>query len=372
MVKQQYDDVYWMQKALDLAILGQYTTRPNPCVGCVIVKDNKCIGTGWHQVAGGPHAEVYALREASENANGATCYVTLEPCAHYGRTPPCCEALVKAGVKRVVIAASDPNPFVNGSGENYLLKNGIKVTTGILKKQAEKINRGFLKRMREGRPWLTLKLGMTLDGKIADFDGNSQWITSQKSRQDVQALRARHDAILSTARTVMRDGARLTVRILPDDFPKNTSLSFKQPLRVVIDRQAVLPETAAIFDQNDPVLIYSAKKRDKTFNESVDQHVISQNGSVLNFEEILDDLGRRGISSVLVEAGGTLAGSILSQGLVDELVVYLAPSILGQTAKAGWVLPEALSLNQKYNMYFDRVQTLGNDIKIEAYYREAS
>ncbi|OGT31042.1 MAG: riboflavin biosynthesis protein RibD [Gammaproteobacteria bacterium RIFCSPHIGHO2_12_FULL_35_23] len=364
------DNLYWMKKALRLAAKGQYTTRPNPCVGCVIVKDGQEVGSGWHQCAGEPHAEVYALQEVGELAQGATCYVTLEPCAHHGRTPPCCQVLVKAGIQHVVIANEDPNPFVNGKGVEYLKANGVEVLSGILAEEGKKLNRAFFKRMREGKSWVTLKLGTTLDGKIADFKGDSQWITGHLARQDVQKLRARHDAVLSTARTVMKDEARLTVRTLPDDLPESLKSRFKQPLRVILDRKALLPKEAAIFKEEHPVLVYTAKSLSKD-NQLVDyQWVPTLSDQTLDLPAIFNDLAQREINSVLVEAGGVLGGALLNQGLVDEIVIYMAPSLLGQQAQSGIVFPEALSLSQRYQLQFDEVQTLGSDIKIAAYYKE--
>jgi len=368
----KHDDLYWIRKALMLAAKGQYTTRPNPCVGCIIVKDGQEVGSGWHQCAGEPHAEVYALQEAGELAQGATCYVTLDPCAHHGRTPPCCQALVKAGVRRVVIAAKDPNPLVNGKGVEYLKASGVEVLSGILAEESEKLNHAFFKRMRKGKPWVTLKLGTTLDGKIADFKGDSQWITGHLAREDVQKQRARHDAILSTAKIVMKDDARLTVRILPDDLPEPLRARFKHPLRVILDRKAVLPKKAKIFNQGHPILVYTAKPLYETHQHADYQQVPTLPDQTLNLHAVFDDLAERGMNSVLVESGGTLGGALINQGLVDEIIIYMAPSLLGQQAKPGLVFPEALSLNQRHRLQFDEVKTLGSDIKIKAYYQEAS
>lgn len=358
-------DSQWMQLALDLAKRGQYTARPNPCVGCVLVKDNQLLAQGWHEIAGEPHAEVYALQQAGQLAQGATCYVTLEPCAHHGRTPPCCEALVKAGVARVIIAATDPNPVVAGRGIAYLQANGIEVVTGVLNEEAKYLNRAFMKRMCYQKPWLTLKLAMTLDAKLADFQRKSQWITSDVARADVQQLRARHDAIMTGIGTVLADDPSLTVRDLPKDLSANLNDKFKQPLRVVLDSQGRMPVNAKMLIQSGDTLIFSLKHNELlATKKNVSQTIVSQNAQDrLDLVAVLMNLAQREINSVLVECGSELASALLEENLVDELVIYYAPKILGQ-GMAAFSFQHALPLAAAKQFNIQEALVLGNDVKL--------
>lgn len=360
-------DLIWMQHALQLARQGQYTARPNPCVGAILVKDEHIIGRGWHQCTGEAHAEVHALREAGSDAFGATCYVTLEPCCHYGHTPPCCEALVKVGISRVVAAMRDPHPKVNGQGLLYLQNQGIEVVVGVLEAEAQMLNRAFLKRVVHHKPWLSLKLGMTLDGKISDFAGNSHWITGDSARRDVQTLRASHAAIMSTATTVMADNARLTVRELPADLPIECGDKFKQPLRVLLDRQLKMDFNHAFFQEEGEILVYTHNPVmiEKKAHIEV-MPMTRDNAGHLSLPAILEDLAQRQINSVLIEAGGRFSGQMLQSDLVDEWILYLSGKIIGPQGQSAFYMDKALELTESLSLKFQSIALCGTDIKIVA------
>ena len=317
-------DQYWMQQAIELARLGQYSTKPNPNVGCVIVKDGQLIGEGYHPKAGQPHAEVFALRQAGEHAKGATAYVTLEPCAHYGRTPPCAEALVKAQVKKVVVACSDPNPLVAGKGVQILQAAGIEVETGLCVETAKTLNLGFLKAMSMGSPYVRLKIASSLDGRTAMASGESKWITGAIARQDVQHWRAISGAVITGIQTVLVDDCELNVREL-----EGVDLtSVVQPKRVVLDRQGQLPLSAKILKNPETVMVMTPFRQ-----ELADLGVIQLAPQPLS--QLLQTLTQQyQIYDVLVEAGATLSTAFLQQGLVDEMISYVAPTLLGQSARA--------------------------------------
>lgn len=359
-------DQFYMQQAIELAKLGRFTTPPNPNVGCVIVKDDHIIGEGYHQKAGEPHAEVYALIMAGNKAQGATAYVTLEPCSHFGRTPPCADALIKAGITRVVVAMQDPNPSVAGNGIKRLRDAGIEVIVGVLYEQAEAINKGFLKCMRTGIPYVQLKLASSLDGKIAMASGESKWITSSTARQDVQQYRAQASCILSTRATVQADNASLTVRYneLPNEIRKIYPLeNIRQPVRVIIDSQNRLTGDENIFSQLGETWIVRKqyipiiKPNTKLIIESSDQNYI-------DLVELLKELGKNQINSVWVEAGAHLAGALIEQDLVDELIIYYAPKLLGHNAKDLCVLPNLKKLSLAPQFQFESVKAIGDDLKI--------
>lgn len=297
-----------MGRALELAAQGRTSTQPNPRVGCVIAVGEQIIGEGWHQRSGEPHAEVFALREAGERARGATAFVTLEPCNHHGRTPPCSEALIAAGVARVIYASGDPNPRVDGSGAARLREAGIVVEQGLRASEGEELNLGFFSRMRRQRPWLRLKMAASLDGRTATASGESQWITSEAAREDVQRWRAESAAILSTSATVLADDPRLSVRL--PDVPR-------QPLRVLLDRDGKIPAHARLFSEPGEVLQLTSKE------------IALDASGRLSLPAVLSTLNAREINEVWTEAGATLAGSLIAANLVDELVVYLAPMLLG-------------------------------------------
>jgi diaminohydroxyphosphoribosylaminopyrimidine deaminase/5-amino-6-(5-phosphoribosylamino)uracil reductase len=317
-------DQYWMQQAIELAKRGLYSTKPNPNVGCVIVKDDQLIGQGFHPKAGQPHAEVFALREAGEQAQGATAYVTLEPCAHYGRTPPCAEALVKAQVKKVVVACPDPNPLVAGKGVQILENAGIEVEIGICEDLAAQLNQGFLKAMSTGMPYVRLKVASSLDGRTAMASGESKWITGSAARQDVQHWRAISGAVITGIKTVIADDCQLNVRSL-----NNFDIEMvAQPKRVVLDRQGRLPLNAKILANPETVMVMGPYRQ-----ELADLGVIQL--EIQPLKMLLQTLSKQHqIYDVLVEAGATLSTAFLQEGLVDELISYIAPTLLGKSARA--------------------------------------
>ncbi|WP_294614236.1 bifunctional diaminohydroxyphosphoribosylaminopyrimidine deaminase/5-amino-6-(5-phosphoribosylamino)uracil reductase RibD [uncultured Gilliamella sp.] len=359
-------DLFYMQQAIELAKLGRFTTTPNPNVGCIIVKDNQIIGQGYHQKAGGPHAEVYALQMAGNNVKGATAYVTLEPCSHFGRTPPCADALIKSGIKRVVIAMQDPNPNVAGQGIKRLNDAGIEVSVGVLAAQAELLNKGFLKRMRTGLPYVQLKLATSLDGKIAMASGESKWITSTIARQDVQQFRAQACCILSTRSTVQADNASLTVRYaqLPDNVKHNyLPKNLRQPVRVIIDSQHRLTgdenifkqpgETWIVRKQNIPVMLPNTKLIiESSTNNNIDLTIL------------LKTLGEQQINSVWVEAGSQLAGALIEQELIDELIIYYAPKLLGHNAIDMCKLTNLQKLSLAPHFRFESTKMVGEDLRV--------
>ncbi|MBJ8439002.1 bifunctional diaminohydroxyphosphoribosylaminopyrimidine deaminase/5-amino-6-(5-phosphoribosylamino)uracil reductase RibD [Acinetobacter lactucae] len=317
-------DQYWMQQAIELAKRGLYSTKPNPNVGCVIVKDDQLIGEGFHPKAGQPHAEVFALREAGEYAQGATAYVTLEPCAHYGRTPPCAEALVKAQVKKVVVACPDPNPLVAGKGVQILKNAGIEVEVGICEDLASKLNQGFLKAMSTGMPYVRLKVASSLDGRAAMASGESKWITGSAARQDVQHWRAISGAVITGIETVIADDCQLNVRSLHNIDIETVA----QPKRIVLDRQGRLPLKAKILENPEAVMVMGPYRQ-----ELADLGVIQL--EIQPLKMLLQTLSKQHqIYDVLVEAGATLSTAFLQEGLVDELISYIAPTLLGKSARA--------------------------------------
>jgi len=349
-----------MARALQLAERGLWTTSPNPRVGCVLVRDGKIVGEGWHERAGEPHAEVHALRAAGELARGATAYVTLEPCSHHGRTPPCAEALAAAGVSRVVAAMRDPNPLVAGQGLAMLQAAGIETACGLLENEARELNIGFVARMTRGRPWLRLKAAASLDGKTALNNGVSQWITGPDARQDGQRWRARACAILTGIGTVRDDDPRLNVRAV------ETS---RQPLRVVVDSRLETPLTARIL-QGGPVLVAAAVDDEKRANSlraaGAEVVVLPNPHGKVELKDLLEELGRRGINEVHAEAGFKLNGSLLREGLVDELLLYLAPCLIGHDASGLFNLPELASLEGKRRLQIRDLRQIGEDIRLIA------
>lgn len=359
-------DLFYMQKALELAKLGRFTTTPNPNVGCVIVKDNQIIGQGYHHKAGEPHAEVYALQMASYQAKDATVYVTLEPCSHFGRTPPCANALIQAGVKRVVVAMQDPNPNVSGNGIARLRRAGIMVDVGVCQKEAEQLNRAFFKRMRTGLPYVQLKLAVSLDGKIAMASGESKWITGKAAREDVQLYRAQASAILSTRVTVQADNASLTVRHteLPETiqaiYPIDT---VRQPIRIILDSQNKLTGNEMVFQQ--PGETWVVRKENCALNMANSQLLVeSSHDPHINLPLLLKMLGDKQINSLWVEAGAELAGVLIEQNLVDELILYYAPKLLGHNALDMCVLPKLQQLALAPEFTFQSIEMMGSDLRL--------
>lgn len=359
-----HDEIY-MARALQLAKQGRFTTHPNPRVGCVIVKDGVIVGEGFHYRAGEPHAEVHALRMAGEKAKGATAYVTLEPCSHHGRTPPCCEALTAAGVRRVVAAMQDPNPQVAGRGLHHLRQHGIEVSHGLMMSEAERVNKGFLKRMRTGFPYVQLKLGASLDGRTAMASGESQWITSPQARRDVQRLRAESHAILTSSATVLADDPALTVRwdmLSPDVQALYSQEDLRQPVRIVIDSQnRVTPEHRIVQQPGETWFARTANDA-RQWPESVRTLTLPVHNGHLDLVLLMMQLGKQQINSIWVEAGPTLAGALLQAGLVDELIVYLAPKLLGSDGRGLCVLPGLDKLADAPQLKFNEIRQVGPDL----------
>jgi len=315
-----------MTRALRLAERGAYTTRPNPMVGCVIAHGEDIVGEGFHQRAGEPHAEVLALRAAGKRARGATAYVTLEPCAHSGRTGPCADAMVEAGVARVVAAMRDPFPQVDGAGFERLRAAGIEVSSGLMEADARALNRGFLSRIERGRPWLRVKLATSLDGRTATASGDSKWISGEASRLDVQRWRARAGAIITGANTVLADDPLLNVRLGADT-------AFEPPLRVVLDPGLATIARGRVRDDSAPTLYLHAPHIKPPREIQVQRASVPAAAGGLDLHAVLALLAERGINEVQVEAGATLAGAFFSAGLVDELLLYVAPVLLGDRAR---------------------------------------
>ena len=353
-------DHNFMARALLLARRGLYSTTPNPRVGCVIVKDGAVVGEGWHQRAGEAHAEIHALNAAGEAARGASVYVSLEPCSHHGRTPPCAEALIRAGVERVVAAMQDPNPQVAGRGLAKLSSAGILAECGLHEVEARELNVGFVSRMSRGRPWVRLKLASSLDGKTALRNGASQWITGAEARQDGHRWRARACAILSGIGTVRSDDPQLNVRGVATS---------RQPLKVVVDSRLELsPEARVLMGGN--LLLASAME-----NESRAGMLRQRGAEVVclpgeqgrvDLLALLNDLGRRGINEVHVEAGAGLNGALLRAGLVDELLLYMAPCLIGDRARGLFDMPELETLEEKHRLTISDVRLVGSDLRVIA------
>lgn len=360
-------DERYMARALELARRGRFTTTPNPNVGCVIVRDGEIVGEGWHHRAGEPHAEVHALRMAGDKAKGATAFVTLEPCSHHGRTPPCCDALIAAGVSRVVAAMQDPNPQVAGRGLYRLQQAGIEVSHGLMMSEAEALNRGFLKRMRTGFPWIQLKLGASLDGRTAMASGESQWITSAAARRDVQQLRAQSSAILTSSATVLADDPSLTVRwseLNEDVRQQLDEATLRQPIRVVIDSQQRVTPQHRLLSQPGETWLMRSEIDQQTWPDSVSQIAVPLRGEQLDLVAMMMLLGQRQINSVWVEAGASLAGALLQVGLVDELIVYMAPKLLGNAARGLCELPGLEQLADAPGLKFSDVRMIGADLRL--------
>ncbi|NOQ81532.1 MAG: bifunctional diaminohydroxyphosphoribosylaminopyrimidine deaminase/5-amino-6-(5-phosphoribosylamino)uracil reductase RibD [Methylophaga sp.] len=351
----------YMARALQLAERGLFTTDPNPRVGCVIVNDGEIVGEGWHQRAGEGHAEVNALQVAGNKAKGADCYVSLEPCSHFGRTPPCADALIKSGLKRVFVAMKDPNPLVSGNGVKRLKKAGIDVTVGLLKQQAKDLNPGFCKRMQSGRPYVRSKIAMSLDGRTATASGESKWITGPDARQDVQKLRARSSVILTGMATILEDDPALTVRPKGDWYPEDQVI--RQPLRVVVGSQNI-PQTAKLFETADTVLLASSSDTSTEVKEEV-LTLAGQKGHI-DLVALMSELAKREINEIMVEAGSRLNGALLEAGLIDELIIYMAPKLMGDSAKGLFHLPALQTMAQNIELTITDIRAVGKDWRITA------
>lgn len=364
----------YMSRAIDLAKKGRFTTSPNPNVGCVIVLDDNIVGEGFHRKAGLPHAEINALAKAKDRAVNATCYVTLEPCSHYGRTPPCALALVKAGVKRVVIAMEDPNPKVAGRGVAILLEAGIQVDIGLLKDDAHLINRGFIKRMQSKLPRVTVKLAASLDGKTALQNGKSQWITGPKARIDVQYYRAQQSAIITGSGTVIADNPSLNVRYSELHQATNfenevDETSIRQPMRIILDSNNKLTLNEQLFNLKGKVLLVSLSSRtdldNKTFIADVEQIIgIDDGAGQIDLNNLLTQLNEYEINDLWVEAGAKLSGALFKSNLVDEFILYQAPKLMGHLARNLVDLPNYLKMDEVVQLSLQDITIIGDDIRI--------
>lgn len=359
-------DAHYMARALELARKGRYSTHPNPRVGCVIVRDGQVVGGGWHVRAGEPHAEVHALRAAGELARGATAYVTLEPCSHHGRTPPCADALVNAGVARVVAAMQDPNPEVAGRGLQRLAQAGIDTHGGVLEGEARAINKGFLKRMEHGLPYVRVKLAMSLDGRTAMASGESQWITGPAARSAVQRLRAESSVVLTGADTVLADDARLTVRAaeLGLDAEQTALAMSRPPLRVLIDGRLRVPLDAPFFKAG-PALVATCAAVEEQYANGPECLIVPGPDGQVDLRRLLLELAARGVNEVLVEAGPRLAGAFAQQGLVDEYQIFVAGKFLGSSARPllDWPLAQ---MSQAPLLKIIEMRAVGDDWRVTA------
>ena len=356
------DDHQFMALALRLAEDGLFTTTPNPRVGCVLVKDGQIIGQGAHLKAGEPHAEVMALRDAEQkfpnSIKGATAYVTLEPCSHFGRTPPCANALVDAGVARVVVAMQDPNPKVAGNGLHILATAGINVECGLMEAQARELNIGFVTRMTNHKPYVRVKIAASLDGRTALANGESKWITGEAARQDVQQWRARSCAILTGVGTVLADNPQMNVRIP----------TTRQPLKIIVDSQLRTPADANILKDGNVLIAYSqgTEAQKLALNAAGAELIQVGNQPKVGLKTLLNALAERGINEVMVEAGQTLNGALLAAGLVDEFIFYYAPLILGTDARGMLAIPALQSMQDRIALQIVDTRQIGPDIRVRA------
>ncbi len=353
-------DSLFMARALYLAKKGRYTTKPNPCVGCVIVKDNKIIAEGWHVRAGQGHAEVEALKN-TQNAQGATAYVTLEPCSHYGRTPPCAEALIKAGVTRVVIAMQDPNPLVAGKGVALLKHAGIHVVCGVLASEAQALNTGFISRMTTAKPYVITKMAMSVDGRTAMASGESKWITGAQARQDVQKLRAASCCVLTGVDTILADDPSMNVRM--------PGVDVEQPVRVILDSNLRTPSTAKLLSLSGRTMILTCST-DATKSSALQRAgaevyplAANQQGRV-DLAVALGFLAGQQMNNVLLEAGSILNGALLEQGSIDECIIYMAPVILGATGRGLFALPNVSVMADKKQLQLLNTRQIGVDLRL--------
>lgn len=361
-------DAQWMARAISLARLGLYTCRKNPRVGAVITKQQQIVGEGWHYNSGHPHAEIVALEQAGRHARGGTCYVSLEPCNYHGKTPPCSEALIAAGIERLVYGHEDPNPLVSGAGVSRLREGGIQVDGPLLDLDARSLNPGFIKRMSTGLPWIRVKSAMSIDGRTAMADGDSFWITSPQSRADVHRLRAQSCALITSWKTVERDQSLMTVR-LEEAGLAVPSESLQQPLRVLLDSGLRSNLEAPFFKQQAAALIVTAEPVDAAIRERFCNDVIdlislpSKTQAEVDLMALMHYLGQRGINEVLVEAGARLSAAFVGLGLVDELLIYIAPKLMGSTARPLFDLPINV-MDAALPLHIDSMTRIGRDIKL--------
>jgi diaminohydroxyphosphoribosylaminopyrimidine deaminase/5-amino-6-(5-phosphoribosylamino)uracil reductase len=353
-------DHAYMAQALRLAEKGLYSTSPNPRVGCIVVRDGEVVGSGWHQHAGGPHAEINALAAAGSGARGAAAYVTLEPCSHHGKTPPCGNALIEAGIARVIMAMQDPNPLVAGKGAALLRQAGVEVVAGLMETQAKALNAGFISRMTRQRPWTRLKIAASLDGKTALNNGASQWITSEPARRDGHRLRARSCAVLTGIGTVLADNPELNVRYV--ETPR-------QPLRIILDSRLRIPLDSKVLREGQALIFTASADEEKiTVLRGMGTTVIQLPGmdGKVDLAKMMQTLASLEINELLVEAGARLNGALTQAGLVDDLVIYLAPYLIGDAARGMAQLPELAFLREKRALIIHDVRSIGPDIRISA------
>ena len=356
-----------MTRALQLAEQGLYSARPNPRVGCVIVKGGQIVGEGAHLKAGEPHAEVLALRQAGDLAKGATVYVTLEPCNHTGRTPPCTQALLQAGVSKVIAAMQDPNPLVAGSGLAHLQAHGIEIASGLMQAQAEALNPGFISRMTQNKPFIRSKIAASLDGKTALNNGASQWITGEAARADVQYWRARSCAILTGVGTVLVDNPSMTVRL--NNEPAGLMDIGLQPMRIIVDSTLKTPIDAKILVGGNVLIAFAHDADNKSaalLSTGAKLLCIADDQGKVCLKTLLTHLAAREINEVLVEGGEGLNGALLTQNLIDELLIYYAPKLMGATAKSMFAMPALTAMSQALDLQILDVHHIGNDIRIRA------
>jgi len=357
-------DRRFMRRAIELAQKGLFSTDPNPRVGCVIANGDSVIAEGWHEKAGDKHAEIIALEKSKESVSGATCYVTLEPCSHQGRTSPCCDALIQAGIKRLVVGMEDPNPQVCGQGFARLKAAGIEVDVGLMEAECRALNPGFIKRMQTGTPWVTCKMAMSIDGRTAMASGESQWITCEQSRRDIQLLRARSSAIITGSGTITFDNPSMNAR---QEYFSNTyhqQLPLIQPWRVIMDSQLSVKPDAKTFNLPGRVIWATTRKVDPAKNNkqlTMLQLPADQKGKV-SADSLLKWLAEEGCNEVMIEAGAKLSGAFINADLVDRLVIYMAPKILGDEARGLLHLPELEKLSQAKHFNLLSTRMVGTDI----------
>ena len=350
----------FMAEALRLAEQGLYTTEPNPRVGCVVVKDGQIVGRGFHKKAGEAHAEVLALQEAGGDAKGATLYVTLEPCSHQGKTAPCADAVIAAGIKRVVAAMGDPNPKVAGHGFEKLKRAGVAVVSGLMEAQAAALNPGFISRMTRGRPWVRSKLAVSLDGRTALATGQSKWISGEAAREDVHRWRARSSAVLTGIGTILADDPNFSVRLAGE---------WRQPLKVVVDTNLSTPPNAKLLQQNAEQVYFATavgdpEEQEAILNTGASIQVFPEKRGFMDLKAILESLIELECNEVLVEAGSGMNGALLEAGLLDEFIIYIVPCLMGDTARGMFSLPPLMSLEERRELQITDMRMLGNDLRL--------
>jgi diaminohydroxyphosphoribosylaminopyrimidine deaminase/5-amino-6-(5-phosphoribosylamino)uracil reductase len=361
-------DHEFMARAIQLARRGLYTTDPNPRVGCVLVRDAGIVGEGWHRKAGEPHAERNAIADAGGHAKGATAYVTLEPCCHQGKTPPCTQGLLDAGVTRVVAAMQDPNPLVAGKGLALLAEQGLEIASGLMQAEAEALNPGFIKRMKTGLPWVRCKLAMSLDGRTAMASGESAWITGHAARQDVQRLRARSSAVVTGIGTVLADDPSMNVRLQVEELPGVEQAGyFRQPWRVVLDSRLRIPEQAKLLTLDGSICLIHRHGDPEKVQRLQDRGIHLQAfPEGLDLPVVMRFLAQQEINEVLIEAGPTLAGAALQAGIIDELIIYMAPHLMGNQARGLFNLPGLEKMAERIGLEIRDIRAVGQDFRIQA------